>query len=96
MVYKVNKADVVHVMNEKVEVENVVEKLNVDVLKLMADDENDFEVVVVVEMVKDSVVLDDVDAELVVVVVGEMVKDLVVLDDVDVDLVENVHEDYQV
>lgn len=79
--------DVVHVMNEK------VEKLNVDVLKLVADDENDFGVVVV-EMAKDSVVLDDADAELVVVV--EMVKDLVVLDDVDVDLVENVHEDYQV
>jgi hypothetical protein len=59
MVYKVNKADVVDVRNE-MEVENKVANLCVD-FAMMIDDENEFGL----EVVKDLVVLDDVDVELV-------------------------------
>jgi hypothetical protein len=51
MEYKVNKVDVVVVMNE-------VENLYVDVVK-MIDDENDF----APEVAKDLVEMDDVDVE---------------------------------
>jgi hypothetical protein len=59
MVYKVNKVDVEDVMNE--EVERVVEKLSFDVVMMMVDDENGFEL----EVEKGLVEMDDVDVELV-------------------------------